>query len=120
MVDALLECDQTTFKSSFLVASDNIFLQNGKLSETALVENVAQTCAAGFGYLQSLLEEEANHLGFIGAISKTKIFATPSVGEILTTVVNVLGGFENVFLIEGEVKSEETPLLYCQMKIVQQ
>ena len=54
MIDSLVDASEFGFKSEFIIASTNLFLENGVLSESSLVENVAQTCAAGFGYINSL------------------------------------------------------------------
>ena len=49
MIDELINATETSFESAFEVVESNLFIENGILSESALVENVAQTCAAGFG-----------------------------------------------------------------------
>lgn len=118
MIDALLLADEKNFESQFEIQADNIFIENGILSESAMVENVAQTCAAGFGYVGSQNGEEAGKLGFIGAVSKLTVKDLPKTSEILTTKIEILNTFDAIHLIQGTVFSNDKELLSCQMKIV--
>jgi hypothetical protein len=49
MVDELLFSDDNITKTSFTVTADNVFVINGEFSEAGLMENMAQTAAAGSG-----------------------------------------------------------------------
>jgi predicted hotdog family 3-hydroxylacyl-ACP dehydratase len=118
MIDNLLSVNETTFTSTFEIIPENIFLSKGILSEAALVENIAQTCAAGFGYLGTQSGETESRLGFIGAVSKLEVLAESKVNDCIDTTVTVLNRFENIYLIEGVATSSGTELLRCQMKIV--
>ncbi len=118
MIDSLLEAKENGFKSTFDILPDNIFLENNILSESALVENVAQTCAAGFGYVNSLKGEGAGKLGFIGAVSRLKVHALPKEKDHLVTEISVLNTFDAIHLIQGRVFSNGIELIDCQMKIV--
>ena len=118
MIDALLLADEKNFESQFEIQADNIFIENGILSESAMVENVAQTCAAGFGYVGSQNGEEAGKLGFIGAVSKLTVKYLPKTSETLTTKIEILNTFDAIHLIEGTVFSNNKELMSCQMKIV--
>jgi predicted hotdog family 3-hydroxylacyl-ACP dehydratase len=118
MIDALIETTESTFESAFEVIESNIFIENGVLSESALVENIAQTCAAGFGYVGSQNGEEAGKLGFIGAVSKLKVSGLPKTGDKLATKIEILNTFDAIHLIQGTVYENDTELLTCQMKIV--
>jgi 3-hydroxyacyl-[acyl-carrier-protein] dehydratase len=117
MVSSLLEATEDGFETSYTISEDNIFIEEGLLQEPALIENIAQTAAAGFGYLNSQSDGEPK-LGFIGAISKLKVHALPKVGSIIHTTVTVMFQMENIFLIKGVNKDEHKTLLECEMKIV--
>jgi len=117
MIDELHSVDEKGFKTSFEVVDSNIFLDD-ELSESALTENIAQTCAAGFGYLGSLEEEGEPKIGFIGAITKLKVHFLPKLGAKLNTEVEILNTFGNIHLIQGTVFENGAKLLDCQMKIV--
>ncbi|WP_300661891.1 hypothetical protein [Fluviicola sp.] len=118
MIDALLNADQNGFQSNFTIASDNLFLENGILSESALIENIAQTCAAGFGYLNSLEEDGEPKIGFIGAVTQVQISNPAKLNDQIETSVHILSTFDTIHLIEGTATSNGEVLLSCQMKIV--
>jgi len=118
MIDSLLSADQTGFKTQFEIAPDNLFLENGVLSESALIENIAQTCAAGFGYLNSLEEGGEPKLGFIGAVTQVKVEKAAVENDLIETSVQVLSTFDTIHLVEGTAKSNGNVLVSCQMKIV--
>jgi len=119
MIDGLVSANEMEFKSSFDIQSGNIFLENGQLSESALVENIAQTCAAGFGYLGSLNGEGEARLGFIGAVTRLEVMSQSKENDHIETTVTILNSFENIHLIEGVAKCGDKELVKCQMKIVQ-
>lgn len=118
MVDALLSADESGFKSTFAVAEDNLFLEDSILSESALVENIAQTCAAGFGYVGSQKGEEAGRLGFIGAVSRLQVHALPQLGDQIETEIEIVSSFDTIHLVQGTARKNGNPLLECQLKIV--
>lgn len=117
MVDSLLEATEKGFETSYIVSENNLFIEGDYLQEPALIENVAQTAAAGFGYLNSQLEEEPK-LGFIGAISKLKVHSLPKINSVINTTVTVMFQMENIFLVKGVNSVEGKVLLECEMKIV--
>ena len=119
MVDNLLSADEGGFKSTFKVEKHNIFLKKEKLQEPALIENIAQTVAAGFGYVDRQSGGKPK-LGFIGAISKLKVHALPKINSEIKTIVTHLYQFENVYLVKGENFCGEELLVECEMKIVVQ
>jgi 3-hydroxymyristoyl/3-hydroxydecanoyl-(acyl carrier protein) dehydratase len=119
MVHNLIEASEKNgFTSSFQIQSDNIFLKDGIVSEASLIENIAQTCAAGFGYLNSLKAASENQLGFIGAITKLKVHDVAKLNDDINTNVVIISTFDRIFLIKGEVFCKEKSLIECQMKIV--
>ena len=118
MIDNLIAADEKGFESTFEINSDNLFLENEVLSESALVENIAQTCAAGFGYVNSLKGEGEGQLGFIGAVSRLTVDSLPLNGANISTKIEILNTFDNIHLIQGSAYSNEEKLIECQMKIV--
>jgi 3-hydroxymyristoyl/3-hydroxydecanoyl-(acyl carrier protein) dehydratase len=117
MVDSLIEASESGFETTFSVSEDNLFIEDDFLQEPALIENVAQTAAAGLGYLNSKLDAEPK-LGFIGAVSKLKVHSLPKINSIINTTVTVLFRMENIFLVKGVNKVDDIVLLECEMKIV--
>ena len=117
MIDTLNAVDEKSFSSTFVAKEDNIFSENGKLHEPALIENIAQTVAAGFSYVDRQKGGKPQ-VGFIGGISKLKVHLLPSIGDEISTKVTLQHQFENIFLVKGENFIEGKPLVECEMKIV--
>ncbi|MBL4594313.1 MAG: hypothetical protein JKX68_10940 [Flavobacteriales bacterium] len=117
MIDSLTSVNEDSFISSFIVNKENIFFKNEKLQEPALIENIAQTVAAGFSYVGQQEGGEPK-IGFIGAISKLKIHQLPSIGDEIITTVTQLHQFENIYLIKGKNYVGNSLLVECEMKIV--
>lgn len=118
MIDELMKAGETGFETQFEIQSSNLFLENGILSESALIENVAQTCAAGFGYLNAQAGNDEGQLGFIGSVSKLTVANHANIGDKLNTKVEILTSFDAIHLIEGAVFRNSEELIRCQMKIV--
>nr|WP_294859300.1 hypothetical protein [uncultured Fluviicola sp.] len=118
MIDSLLDANETGFNTNFEITSENLFLENGILSESSLIENIAQTCAAGFGYLNSLIEGGEPKLGFIGAVTQVQVENSAKLNDLIETSVKILSTFDTIHLVEGVAKSNGQVLLTCQMKIV--
>lgn len=98
MVDTVLEIDDNSVATQFHISEDCIFLNDGKLSETGLIENAAQAASGVVG--QSFFEKDdvegsGNKLvGYISAIKKVEIFQLPKVGEIIVTKAQLLSRFD--------------------------
>ncbi len=118
MVDELAHADENGFTTQFKVENNNIFIEDNLLSESALTENIAQTCASGFGYLASLESDAEPKVGFIGAITRLKVTDLPKSNAQLTTKVEILTTFDAIHLVKGVVYENDKQLLECQMKIV--
>ena len=118
MIDELITATEEGFETGFEIIANNLFLEDGILSESSLVENIAQTCAAGFGYVNSQAGKSEGQLGFIGAVSRLTVSGIAKLGDKIETKVSVLNSFDAIHLIEGVASCNEIELLRCQMKIV--
>lgn len=117
MIDNLLEVSESRFESDFFVHDDNILVRSGFFEESGLIENIAQTCAAGFGFLDREKEGEPR-IGFIGAVSKLELFELPKVDSTIHTIVTPTHQLGNIFLVKGENYCNGRKLLECEIKIV--
>ena len=117
MVGDLLIAEENKLETSFTISDDNIMVENGKFSTPGLIENIAQTCATGFGYISSQ-NGETPQVGFIGSISKLKSHKNPKVGQKINTIVEVVTTFANITLIKGTNYLDGEVLVECEMKIV--
>lgn len=117
MVSQLLAASEQQFETDLFIRDTNIFLKNGVLQEAALIENIAQTCAAGFGYLTQTSGQQPR-LGFIGSITKLRTYSLPLVNTRILTTVKIMHQLENVYLVKGQNSYLGKQLLECEMKIV--
>ena len=117
MIDCLTKFDEKITETSFEVRNDNIFVENGKLNACALAENIAQTCAARLGYVNKYILKKDVQIGFIGAIKNLSVVETPSVGDILTTRIEVLQDIMAVTLVDAQIVCNNKVIVKAQMKI---
>lgn len=98
MVTSVLEIDDNSVTTQFHISDDCIFLKDGKLSETGLIENAAQAASGVVGqsfFEKDDLEGKGNKLvGYISAIKKVEIFQLPKVGDTIITKANLLSRFD--------------------------
>ncbi len=116
MIDNLLEVSADTFKSDFHILPDNIFLEKGVLREFALIENIAQCSSAGLSIIK-MSSRKKNADGFIGGISKLKLYDLPKINDTIYTIVNLIAQLENMFLLKGENFLNGKKLLECELKL---
>ena len=117
MIDNLLTASKETIESNFYIEADNVMVDGGFFQEGGLMENIAQTCAVGFG-IDELAENQAPKMGFIGAITKMKMYELPPVGVQITTSVTLITQLGNISLVKGINYLDGHKLLECEMKIV--
>lgn len=116
MVDRLVEVADKTTVTALLIREDNIFCERGEFREPGLIENMAQTAAAGVGSKPGHAGEKAP-VGFIGGIRHLKIDAMPKVGQEIITRVTVLHEVFDATVVKGEVFLDETLIAGCELKI---
>jgi len=90
-IEALTACSETTATATVRFTADHFAVTHGNLTETALVECVAQTVAAALGQRMRAGGQSptANH-GMLAAVSNFKILACPPLDQPLTIEVREL------------------------------
>ncbi len=116
LVDRLISFTDTVSICEFTVPEKHPLVNNGKLCEGGLVENIAQTAAAGNGYQANKMGMEVPK-GFIAGIKNVKIIRLPHVFSILKTVVTQENRVMDYNLIKGEVFLNDELIASCAMKI---
>jgi predicted hotdog family 3-hydroxylacyl-ACP dehydratase len=117
MVDNLIDATENRFETNFQVLPENIFLEDGKLREFALIENIAQSSAAGIAFLNRSASSKPKD-GLIGGISKLIVHAFPKVNDKIYTVVIKLHQLGNMYLLRGENYADDQKLIECEIKLV--
>lgn len=116
MVDNLIEASEEFFKTDFRIVPDNIFLDQDYLREFALIENIAQSSSAGLA-ITKRYHGKTKPDGYLGGISKLKLYQLPKLGDTIHTTVQVLAQFENMFLVKGVNYLDGQVLMECEMKL---
>ena len=117
MIDCLTHFDEVLTVSRFEVRQDNIFMEDGVLNSCALAENIAQTCAARLGYINTYINKDRVRLGFIGAIKRLQVLRPARLGEVLTTTVEVMQEVMAVTMVSATVKVGQETIVTAEMKI---
>lgn len=116
MVSGLRSVHERGVSTCFRIEERNIFIRDGRLQESGIIENIAQSAAAMNGY-RALINEEPVKNGYIGAIKNLEIFALPQCGEILTTRVRETYFVMEASIVEAEVRTGEKLVARCEMKV---
>jgi predicted hotdog family 3-hydroxylacyl-ACP dehydratase len=99
------------------IQADNIFVEDGHLNASGMIENIAQTCAARIGYVNKYILKKAVQIGFIGAIRNLEVTDLPEVGQQITTIVDVIEEVFGMTLASAVIKQGNRTLMTTEMKI---
>ncbi len=116
LVDKLLYADEKKSCCSFKIPEGNIFAEQGFYSTPGMVESMAQTAAAGTGYLFKK-EKKAVPVGYIGSVQKLEVIDWPPVNAEITMEISLLTNILQVSLVSCQVKYEGRIIATCEMKI---
>ena len=116
MIDRLVSSDEVYSVTELSIREDNLFVEDGRLSASGLIENIAQTFAARIGYI-NLSHSQTVKIGVIGSISNLNIERTPKVGEKLTTTIKLLEEVFQMTLVEAVIASNNEEIVHANMKI---
>lgn len=111
-IDHLIVADKDSAVSEYSVREDSLLLVDGAMSTAALMENIAQTCAAWLGQQSSQIK-----IGMIGAVKRMQVNAFPMVGECLTTRIQVVQQVFSMTLVQAQVYRGTDLLAFAEMKI---
>ena len=117
MIDRLLHFDKVFTRTEFVIRADNMFVEEGKFLEAGLIENIAQTCAARLGYINTVILKDVVHLGFIGAMKSLIINKLPDIHSKLETTIEVVNEVFNITLVNATTRCNGEVLVTCEMKI---
>jgi predicted hotdog family 3-hydroxylacyl-ACP dehydratase len=117
MIDTLVHFDNVFTKTEFEIRPDNMFVEDGKFLEAGLIENIAQTCAARMGYINTVILKDEVRLGFIGAVKSLLIHKLPAVYSKLETTIEVVNEVFNITLVNATTMCNGEVLVTCEMKI---
>ena len=117
MVDRILYIDETKTVTELTILKDNLFFEEGSLSASGLIENIAQTCAVRIGYYNKYVLKKDVSIGYIGAIRNLVIERTPFESETITTQIEVMEEVFRMTLVKAIIKAGDEILVTAEMKI---
>ena len=117
MVDALTHLDETTTRTRLKVRAENILVENNELTESGVIENIAQSCATRMGYISKNVCSGEVKTGFIGSIKDLVFERLPKVGEELQTTIEVVNEVFNITLVKAKIEVGGKLTASCEMKI---
>lgn len=118
-VDTLFEYTNLTGVTGFTVPEENVLLDENHLSESGLIEHMAQSMSLHRGYQGSLNGQTKPKTGFIGLIKTVEIFSLPKKGEKLKTYVEILHEIMNVTSVSAKTENEKGEVIATsEMKTV--
>ena len=117
MVSRLVHFDDVRTICEMDINADNIFVEDGHLNASGMIENIAQTCAARIGYVNKYILKKAVQIGFIGAIRNLEVTDLPEVGQQITTIVDVIEEVFGMTLASAVIKQGNRTLVTTEMKI---
>ena len=116
-VGRLLHFDMGRTTTATRVEDSNIFVEDGVMTPSGVVENIAQTCAARIGYINKYILGKNIRIGFIGAIRNLRLHRLPRTGEELETTVVTVEEVFGMTLVHAMVKSGAETIAESEMKI---
>lgn len=122
VVHGLKSHSEKESESVFVVEDGHLFVAEGKLLISGLMENIAQTAALRSGYqfsklMQATGELKAPPIGFIAALKDFCIHQLPSVGDELRTTVTLTHEVLGMQVVIGTVRVLGKTVASCEMKI---
>lgn len=116
LISRIYQCDDQKVITGFNITNEHIFTQNDVLTESGIIENMAQTAASRAGY-EAVKNNCKPAVGFIGNIKDLVIhFLPPANNELLTEVVTKTQVM-NVSIIEAKSYCQNKLVASCEMKI---
>lgn len=106
-------------ETTLQIAKENIFIENGFLNESGLIENMAQSAALKAGYFFKKRNQEVP-IGYIGKIGKLKVNSLPNLGKIITTVIKESMQFGSATVVDAQVFQDGEFMAEAQLNIYTQ
>ena len=117
MVDKLLYSDGHITCTSFRITPGNPLVEEGRLSAAGLMENIAQTAAAGAGYAARAVNEGVRS-GYIISVKDLDIRALPEIEAELMTEITITARVADIIVISGKTTCNGKIIATGEMKIL--
>lgn len=121
-VDQLEDFDITTLSciTTFTIKEDTLLLEENAISESGLLENMAQTCAVHIGFYNKYVYDRDIQVGFIGAVKNLRIFGKAQISETLTTQITIKTEFGTMKIADATITCNGKLIAEGELKIALQ
>ena len=116
LISRIYKCDETSVVTGFDIVDEHLLTQNGALTESGIIENMAQTAASMAGY-EAVVKQTQPRVGFIANIKNLNIHFLPKSGNEILTEVSTKTQVMNVSIIEAKSFCNNELVASCEMKI---
>lgn len=116
MIDEIVQADEQQTITTFRIPADHLFVSGGYFTEPGLIENMAQTAAAGTGYTAAQ-HNATPPVGFIGQIKQLEVLELPKTGDLITTTTKNVQQVMNAFIVAGTIYCGDTLIARAEYKI---
>jgi 3-hydroxyacyl-[acyl-carrier-protein] dehydratase len=116
MIGAILHCDDRVTRTSFTIPEQNPLVKDGLFTEGGLIENMAQTVAAGTGQ-RALKDNLPAPTGYIAALKNVRISSLPHVHDTIETEITFQQTLLSFHLVTGKVMLDGKEIASCELKI---
>lgn len=116
MIDELISATEALTQTRFTVREGHLFVADGVFTEPGLMENMAQTAAAGTGY-RAAEQGAPAPVGFIGAIKNFEVHRLPQTGDVIVSEVIMLHQVLNAHIVQAVVRLQGELIASAEFKI---
>ncbi|MCD6019326.1 MAG: 3-hydroxyacyl-ACP dehydratase [Bacteroidetes bacterium] len=116
LISRIYKCDEASVITGFDIIDEHMLIQNGKLTESGIIENMAQTAASMAGY-EAVINNSPPRVGFIANVKNLVINYLPESGNEILTEVKTKTQVMNVSIIEASSYCNNKLVATCEMKI---
>ncbi|TYB74094.1 hypothetical protein ES676_07885 [Bizionia saleffrena] len=117
MVDGLLHFEGRMARATLTILKENIFIENNRLSETGLLEHMAQTAALHTGYKFKSKNKNVKE-GMIAAIKSASILNVPQVNDTIISEVYITYEAEMLSMVSITTTLHDDIIASAQMNTV--
>ena len=116
MVGELLFADEQHTRSAFTVPAEGPLVDADGFTEAGLLENMAQTVAAGAGYRAKQTNQPVE-AGYIAAVKNLEISHLPKLHQRIITETVLKESIGNMIVVAATVTLDDTFIARCEMNM---
>jgi len=116
MVDKIVDISEKGGVMELEILEGNIFDDDNEFSSAGLLENMAQSCAARIGCINSMKGGTVKE-GVIGDIRNFVVYRNPRCGEVINTYIEIVEEVFNLTLAALQIKVAEEIIATATLKI---